>query len=91
MLLYSNLFKKKNFVVIDAMQSAYSDAIGAPKIPSVTWEDVGGLVQLKNEIIRSLKSSQFSSGLHRSGRLHYVVCVYVQTRLSVWELSLIHI
>lgn len=52
---------------LDEMQSAYSDAIGAPKIPSVTWEDVGGLVPLKNEIIRSLKSSQFSSGLHRSG------------------------
>lgn len=67
-----NEFTVSDFTkVIDAMQSAYSDAIGAPKIPSVTWEDVGGLVPLKNEIIRSLKSSQFSTGLYRSGLLLY--------------------
>lgn len=67
-----NEFKVGDFTtVIDAMQTAYSDAIGAPKIPSVTWEDVGGLIPLKNEIIRSLKSSQLSSGLHRSGLLLY--------------------
>lgn len=49
------------------MHSAYSDSIGAPKVPSVSWKDVGGLEPLKKEILRSLKSNMFSTGLKRSG------------------------
>lgn len=49
------------------MQSAFSESIGAPKIPNVKWEDVGGLAALKEEILCSLKSTQWDTELKRSG------------------------
>jgi hypothetical protein len=50
------------------MRKVFSEAIGAPKVPSISWKDVGGLEHLKKEILRSLKSNMFSSGLKRSGK-----------------------
>ncbi|XP_046677420.1 LOW QUALITY PROTEIN: uncharacterized protein LOC124365481 [Homalodisca vitripennis] len=54
---------------ISLMHKAYSESIGTPKVPSVSWKDVGGLEHLKKEILRSLKSNMFNSGLKRSGLL----------------------
>ncbi|XP_046688388.1 peroxisome assembly factor 2-like, partial [Homalodisca vitripennis] len=51
---------------ISLMHKAYSESIGTPKVPSVSWKDVGGLEHLKKEILRSLKSNMFNSGLKRS-------------------------
>lgn len=66
------------------MHSAYSDSIGAPKVPSVSWKDVGGLEPLKKEILRSLKSNMFSTGLKRSGMRNenYLVCSILIIRQS---------
>lgn len=58
-------------------RSKYSDSIGAPKIPNVRWEDVGGLEGVKKEILDTiempLKFPQlFSQGVKkRSGILFY--------------------
>lgn len=55
------------------MQSSYNQSIGAPKVPKVQWSDVGGLKDVKEEIIRTvnlpLKHPEFlkKSGLKRSG------------------------
>jgi len=55
------------------MQSSYSESIGAPKVPKVQWADVGGLSDVKEEIINTinlpLKHPDLfeSSGLSRSG------------------------
>lgn len=40
---------------IDAARTAYSESIGAPKIPNVTWDDVGGLASVKSEILDTIE------------------------------------
>lgn len=62
---------------LSAARSAYSTSIGAPKIPSVTWDDVGGLASVKSDILDTIQlplehPELFSSGLKkRSGILLY--------------------
>ncbi|XP_054282593.1 peroxisomal ATPase PEX6 [Macrosteles quadrilineatus] len=51
------------------MRKVFSESIGAPKVPSVSWKDVGGLEHLKKEILRSFRSNLFTTGLRRSGLL----------------------
>ncbi|CAI4213699.1 unnamed protein product [Parascedosporium putredinis] len=40
---------------VDAVRKNFSDAIGAPKIPSVTWDDVGGLNNVKDAITETIQ------------------------------------
>eukprot|EP00002_Diphylleia_rotans_P016897 TRINITY_DN3283_c0_g1_i11.p1 TRINITY_DN3283_c0_g1~~TRINITY_DN3283_c0_g1_i11.p1 ORF type:complete len:1009 (-),score=195.52 TRINITY_DN3283_c0_g1_i11:109-3135(-) len=60
---------------VSFMQSHQSAKIGAPKIPNVTWDDVGGLVSVKKEILDTIQlplshPELFGSGLkQRSGVL----------------------
>jgi len=55
----------------------YSESIGAPKIPTVTWDDVGGLAHVKNDILDTIQlplehPELFADGLKkRSGILLY--------------------
>ncbi|XP_033106411.1 peroxisome assembly factor 2-like isoform X2 [Anneissia japonica] len=61
---------------LDQLQSAHSDAIGAPKIPNICWEDVGGLANVKEEILDTVQlplqhPELFAAGLRRSGILLY--------------------
>ncbi|KAG1151472.1 hypothetical protein G6F37_001953 [Rhizopus arrhizus] len=58
-------------------RASYSDSIGAPKIPNVTWDDVGGLAHVKNDILDTIQlplehPELFGAGLKkRSGILLY--------------------
>jgi len=58
-------------------RASYSDSIGAPKIPNVRWEDVGGLANVKKEILETVqlpleRPELFAEGLKkRSGILLY--------------------
>ncbi|EPS97368.1 hypothetical protein FOMPIDRAFT_79362 [Fomitopsis schrenkii] len=58
-------------------RAAYSENIGAPKIPSVSWDDVGGLAHVKADILDTIQlplehPELFSDGLKkRSGILLY--------------------
>lgn len=58
-------------------RSSYSDSIGAPKIPNVSWDDVGGLASIKQEILDTVqlpleRPELFAEGLKkRSGILLY--------------------
>ncbi|KAF8652744.1 hypothetical protein AX16_004241 [Volvariella volvacea WC 439] len=58
-------------------RATYSKSIGAPSIPKVTWDDVGGLVHAKKDILDTIQlpldhPELFSSGLKkRSGILLY--------------------
>ncbi|MBN3274768.1 PEX6 factor, partial [Polyodon spathula] len=61
---------------LDQIQKAHSQTIGAPKIPSVKWQDVGGLQQVKKEILDTIQlplehPELLSLGLRRSGLLLY--------------------
>ncbi len=60
-----------------SVRSTYSATIGAPKIPSVSWDQVGGLAGVKDEILETIQlplsqPDLFSAGLKkRSGILLY--------------------
>ncbi|PWA29281.1 hypothetical protein CCH79_00013916 [Gambusia affinis] len=61
---------------LETLQSAQSKAIGAPKIPNVCWEDVGGLAHVKREILDTVqlplqRPELLSLGLNRTGVLLY--------------------
>lgn len=62
---------------IGAARATFSDAIGAPKIPSVTWKDVGGLATQKDAIMETISlplthPELFANGVRkRSGILFY--------------------
>ena len=56
------------------VSSGKSHALGAPKIPKVSWEDVGGLYEAKKEILDTIQlpleqPQLFAKGLRaRSGK-----------------------
>ncbi|KFP29543.1 Peroxisome assembly factor 2, partial [Colius striatus] len=61
---------------LEQMHSAHAQAVGAPKIPSVSWQDVGGLQEVKKEILDTIQlplehPELLSLGLCRSGLLLY--------------------
>lgn len=45
----------------------FTKSIGAPKIPTVKWTDIGGLVNVKEEIMSALKPSTIH--MRRSGNI----------------------
>lgn len=59
------------------MQSNYSKSMGAPKVPKVQWCDIGGLDNIKKEIIKTvqlpLKHPEYftANSLKRSGFCFY--------------------
>lgn len=64
-------------VALSKARLSYSENIGAPKIPNVTWDDVGGLVSVKDDILDTIQlplehPELFTDGLKkRSGILLY--------------------
>ena len=62
-------------IAIDEARSSYSQNIGAPKIPNVSWDDVGGLADVKADILDTVQlplehPELFASNLKkRSGTL----------------------
>lgn len=62
---------------VDAVRKNFSDAIGAPKIPNVTWSDVGGLTNVKDAVTETIqlpleRPELFAKGMKkRSGILFY--------------------
>jgi peroxin-6 len=59
---------------LSEVRGNFSDSIGAPKIPNVGWDDVGGLVDVKNDILDTIQlplehPELFAKGMKkRSGR-----------------------
>nr|XP_056708680.1 peroxisome biogenesis factor 6 isoform X2 [Euleptes europaea] len=63
-------------IALDKLHDAHSQAVGAPKIPAVFWQDVGGLQDVKKEILDTVQlplehPELLSLGLRRSGLLLY--------------------
>ncbi|XP_035206685.1 peroxisome assembly factor 2-like isoform X2 [Stegodyphus dumicola] len=61
---------------LEKLQAEFADAIGAPKIPNVQFDDVGGLAYVKQEILDTIQlplehPEILASGLRRSGVLLY--------------------
>ncbi|KAI8998975.1 AAA-domain-containing protein [Trametes punicea] len=64
-------------LALSKARASYSESIGAPKIPSVSWDDVGGLAHVKADILDTIQlplehPELFADGLkQRSGVLLY--------------------
>ncbi|KAL2829761.1 hypothetical protein BDW59DRAFT_34133 [Aspergillus cavernicola] len=62
---------------VDAARKNFADSIGAPKIPNVGWQDVGGLTNVKDALIETIqlpleRPELFAKGMKkRSGILFY--------------------
>ena len=64
-------------VAVEAARKSFADAIGAPKIPNVSWGDVGGLTNVKDAVMETIqlpleRPELFAKGMKkRSGILFY--------------------
>jgi peroxin-6 len=64
-------------IAVEAARRNFADAIGAPKIPNVGWDDVGGLTNVKDAVIETIqlpleRPELFAKGMKkRSGILFY--------------------
>uniref|UniRef100_A0A8C4VI15 Peroxisomal ATPase PEX6 n=1 Tax=Gopherus evgoodei TaxID=1825980 RepID=A0A8C4VI15_9SAUR len=63
-------------IALDQLHETHSQAVGAPKIPAVTWQDIGGLQEAKKDILDTIQlplehPELLSVGLRRSGLLLY--------------------
>ncbi|XP_063613596.1 peroxisomal ATPase PEX6-like isoform X2 [Penaeus indicus] len=70
-LMYGDVMK-----ALDELQSSRSEALGAPRIPQVKWNEVGGLEEAKRQVINTIQlplrhPSLVSNKLRRSGVLLY--------------------
>ncbi|KAL8946096.1 MAG: hypothetical protein Q9222_007462 [Ikaeria aurantiellina] len=64
-------------LAVEAARKNFADAIGAPKIPNVGWDDVGGLENVKDAVMETIqlpleRPELFARGMKkRSGILFY--------------------
>jgi peroxin-6 len=64
-------------VAVEAARRNFSDSIGAPRIPNVSWDDVGGLSNVKSAVMETIqlpleRPELFARGMKkRSGILFY--------------------
>ncbi len=71
------LTKQDLDVAVEAARKNFADAIGAPKIPNVGWDDVGGLSHVKDTVMETIqlpleRPELFAKGMKkRSGILFY--------------------
>ncbi|CZS89372.1 probable peroxin-6 [Rhynchosporium agropyri] len=71
------LIKADFDVAVEAARKNFADAIGAPKIPNVSWDDVGGLTNVKDAVMETIqlpleRPELFAKGMKkRSGILFY--------------------
>jgi peroxin-6 len=76
--LAANSVTKSDFdAAVEAARKNFADAIGAPKIPNVGWDDVGGLTHVKDAVMETIqlplaRPELFAKGMKkRSGILFY--------------------
>ena len=64
-------------LAVETARKNFADAIGAPKIPNVSWDDVGGLANVKDAVMETIqlpleRPELFAKGMKkRSGILFY--------------------
>merc|ERR1712000_19773 len=64
-------------LAVEAARKNFADSIGAPKIPNVSWDDVGGLTHVKEAVMETIqlplaRPELFAKGMKkRSGILFY--------------------
>ncbi|KAF2013095.1 AAA-domain-containing protein [Aaosphaeria arxii CBS 175.79] len=75
---FTNSLTKPDFdAAVEAARKNFADSIGAPKIPNVSWSDVGGLTHVKDAVMETIqlplaRPELFAKGMKkRSGILFY--------------------
>ena len=69
-------------VSLKTSRANYSSNIGAPSIPNVNWDDIGGLANVKEEILDTIqlpldRPDLFADGLKkRSGTLYIWMSIF---------------
>ncbi|MCJ1280952.1 peroxisomal assembly protein [Xylographa opegraphella] len=64
-------------IAVEAARKNFADSIGAPRIPNVSWDDVGGLSNVKDAVMETIqlpleRPELFAKGMKkRSGILFY--------------------
>ena len=61
------------------VRSSYSEIIGAPRIPNISWDDVGGLEDVKYDILDTIQvplnhPELFAEGLKKRSGVQCVFC-----------------
>lgn len=54
-----------DLIVLDEINLTFTKSIGAPKVQTVRWDDIGGLINVKDEIMSALRPSMLN--MRRSG------------------------
>jgi peroxin-6 len=75
-------------LALGKIRVAYSESIGVPKIPNVSWDDVGGLAHVKSNILDTIQlplehPELFADGLKKRSGKHCVI--YSFTSFSLTE------
>lgn len=65
---------------LESARISHAEAIGAPKIPNVTWDDVGGLSSVKSDILDTIqlpleRPELFADGLKKRSGMDIPLCV----------------
>ena len=72
-----SILKSDFEIAVEAARKNFADSIGAPKIPNVSWDDVGGLENVKDAVMETIqlpleRPDLFAKGMKkRSGILFY--------------------
>lgn len=75
-------------IALEKSRNSYSESIGAPKIPSVTWDDVGGLGSVKDDILDTIqlpleRPELFADGLKKRSGQSFLSSAWMRTD-RVW-------
>lgn len=72
-------------VAMNEARASYSQNIGAPTIPNVSWDDVGGLANVKSEILDTIQlplehPELFAQDLKKRSGTHISLTSLIVTR-----------
>lgn len=75
-------------IALSAARVSFSESIGAPKIPNVSWDDVGGLMKVKSDILDTIQlplehPELFVDGLKKRSGSHPSFLCHVVSKVDV--------
>jgi hypothetical protein len=75
-------------LTLNDIRRANADTIGAPKIPKVTWDDVGGLSDVKETILDTIQLPMkfpelFKSGIKKRSGI-FMIGMFMIRAVVVW-------
>jgi peroxin-6 len=80
-------------LALSKARASYSESIGIPKIPSVSWDDIGGLAHVKSDILDTIQlpldhPELFADGLKKRSGI-YCSDGYFCINHSSWDIGIL--